>query len=366
VARCAARRSALHFLTSRKRYQALAEGRAAELDARSSDAQDCLAHVLIARHAVLLGPDHPDERCAFVACRGSVSRFLGLLAATLGHRGDAARHFEDALAMNRRMGALPHVAATLYDYAVSLLFGTPAPEHVERAVGLCREALTIARELCMEGLVARCVELLDTHAEPAGAAPLRAEFDLVPRGSFWSVTHAGNEVVVKNRKGLHYIAELLRNPDRDVHVRTLVALFGPADAPVPDPRVTKPRIVQDADAHFDDFSEHLVDPKARRAYERRLDQLDEELRAAGDFADPEQLAVLREERAALQREMSRITGLGGRLRRVDDGERMRVAVTRAIRNALSSIADASPEIGGALARRIRTGNCCRYSSAAAD
>lgn len=43
---------------------------------------------------------------------------------------------------------------------------------------------------------------------------------------------------------------------------------------------------------------------------------------------------------------------------------MRIAVTRAIRNALVSIAEASPDIGGALARRIRTGNCCRYSSGA--
>ncbi len=302
---------------------------------------------------------------SFVACRGSVSRFLGLLAATLGNHEDAGRHFEDALAMNRRMGALPHVAATLHDYAVALI-GTPTPEHVERALGLCREALSIARDLGMNGLVVLCDELLAAHGASTLPGAPRTEFELVPRGAFWSVAHGGNEVLVKNRKGLHYVAELLRNPDRDVHVRTLVALFGPADAPAPDPRVTKPQVVRDVDAHSDDFSEHLVDPKARRAYERRLAELDDELDAAGGFGDPEHLAVLREERDALRQEMSRITGLGGRPRRIDDGERMRVAVTRAIRNALSSIVDASPEIGGALARRIRTGNSCRYSSTAPD
>jgi hypothetical protein len=41
---------------------------------------------------------------------------------------------------------------------------------------------------------------------------------------------------------------------------------------------------------------------------------------------------------------------------------MRVAVTRAIRNALAEIASVDPSVGGVLARRIRTGNFCRYSS----
>src|SRR5207249_4339846 len=39
-----------------------------------------------------------------VVILGSASRYLGLLAATLGQRQQAARHFEDALAMNERLG----------------------------------------------------------------------------------------------------------------------------------------------------------------------------------------------------------------------------------------------------------------------
>jgi hypothetical protein len=51
------------------------------------------------------------------AVRGSVSRYLGLLAGSLGRRDDAARHFEDALAANERMGLRPWLALTQYDYA---------------------------------------------------------------------------------------------------------------------------------------------------------------------------------------------------------------------------------------------------------
>ena len=41
-----------------------------------------------------------------VACHGALSRYLGALATTLERWDEAAQHFEDALAMNARMGAL--------------------------------------------------------------------------------------------------------------------------------------------------------------------------------------------------------------------------------------------------------------------
>ena len=52
---------------------------------------------------------------------GSVARYLGLLATTMGHWNEAAQHFEDALAMNERMGARPWLAHTQHDYARTLL-----------------------------------------------------------------------------------------------------------------------------------------------------------------------------------------------------------------------------------------------------
>jgi DNA-binding SARP family transcriptional activator len=53
--------------------------------------------------------------------RGSVSRYLGLLAATTEKWDEAARHFDEALEMNERMGARPWLAHTQHDYARALL-----------------------------------------------------------------------------------------------------------------------------------------------------------------------------------------------------------------------------------------------------
>lgn len=301
---------------------------------------------------------------SFVACRGSVSRFLGLLASTAGRRADAVRHFEDAVAMNRRMGALPHVAATLHDFAAMLLRETPTPGELDRAIDCCQQALQIARSLAMDRLIARCNALLLAHATDQLDTAPHPDFQLVAHGSFWSLTHAGREVMVRDRKGMHYIAELLRNPDRDVHSRDLVALLAPVQS-VATPRPTRSAAVtQHADAHAGDFSETLIDPKARRAYQRRLAALEDEMDAAARSGDPEAIAVLREEHAVLARELARITGLGGRIRRADDTERMRLAVTRAIRNALAEVIEGAPDVGITLSRRIRTGLFCRYSSSA--
>ena len=54
-------------------------------------------------------------------CLGSVSRSLGILAATMSDWDAAARHFEDAIAMNAAMDARPWLASTQHDYARMLL-----------------------------------------------------------------------------------------------------------------------------------------------------------------------------------------------------------------------------------------------------
>ena len=53
-------------------------------------------------------------------CYGAASRYLGMLAATLGEFDKAEAHFEHALEMNERMGARPWLAHTKAEYALLL------------------------------------------------------------------------------------------------------------------------------------------------------------------------------------------------------------------------------------------------------
>jgi tetratricopeptide (TPR) repeat protein len=81
-------------------------------------------------------------------CRGSIARYLGLLAALLERFDDAERHFEAGLVMNERMGLRPWVARSEEDFA-GLLLRRDRPGDAEKADLLTSAALSTYRELGM-------------------------------------------------------------------------------------------------------------------------------------------------------------------------------------------------------------------------
>jgi hypothetical protein len=71
------------------------------------------------------------------------------------------------------------------------------------------------------------------------------------------------------------------------------------------------------------------------------------------------------ERDAQVDELARVTGLGGRPRRLgDERERARKAVTARARDALDRIERAHPDLGRHLRDAISTGTSCSYAPAA--
>ncbi len=80
---------------------------------------------------------------------GSVSYYLGLLAVVIGRSKDAEQHFENGIAMNRRIGARPWLAYTQEEYA-RMLIARGGPRDVEKAGQLLRQARSTYRELGMK------------------------------------------------------------------------------------------------------------------------------------------------------------------------------------------------------------------------
>jgi tetratricopeptide (TPR) repeat protein len=97
---------------------------------------------------------------------GSVSRYLGLLASAMSRGNEAARHLDDALSMNERMGARPWVAHTQYDLA-RVLLARDGPGDRERAQELVEAALATYRELGMETYAATAMALAEASGTPA-------------------------------------------------------------------------------------------------------------------------------------------------------------------------------------------------------
>jgi hypothetical protein len=101
-----------------------------------------------------------------------------------------------------------------------------------------------------------------------------------------------------------------------------------------------------------------LDRKALASYRARLGDLDEAIR---DTADEARRTKLAREREALLRQLAADTGLGGRVRKLNDPvERARKAVTARIRDAIRRIRNVQPRLGEHLHASVATGLCCVY------
>jgi ATP/maltotriose-dependent transcriptional regulator MalT len=91
---------------------------------------------------------------------GAVSGFMAMLASALDKNREARELFEEALKMNRAMGALPALARTQVDFA-RLLLGSERPEDHLRSRKLMVRAGAIATELGLAPVLQAIEDLAD-------------------------------------------------------------------------------------------------------------------------------------------------------------------------------------------------------------
>jgi hypothetical protein len=223
-----------------------------------------------------------------------------------------------------------------------------------------------------EGHVARLGEMVsagrrgdlveDAPTQTAGR-PFEAGRNLFRReGEYWTIAYEGAVVHLRDAKGLRHLARLLADPGREFHVVDLEAADGQPAPPARrrsragggEPELVARRDLGDAGL--------LLDATAKAAYQARLAEFEEELEEAERFNDSARVALARQEREFLVRELGRAVGLGGRDRRAaSHAERARLNATRAIRAAMANLARANPALGRHLAVTIRTGRYCAYT-----
>ncbi len=163
------------------------------------------------------------------------------------------------------------------------------------------------------------------------------------RGQHWRIEMDRHGTTVEHSVGMVYLAQLIANPTQEIRAVDLAAGPGQRDG-----------IAAAA-------GQPLLDDVARRAYRRRLADLDEEIEEHEARHDLERAARVRLERDWLISELTAAAGLGGRARQFPaDEERARIAVGKAIRRALDRIAAADEVIGAHLRASVHTGRRCSY------
>jgi hypothetical protein len=160
-------------------------------------------------------------------------------------------------------------------------------------------------------------------------------------GEGWIIALDGDEIHMRDSKGLHDLATLV------AHARAEVAALRLAGRAEPASR-----------------GEAVLDDQARAAYKKRLADIDAEIADAQARADLGRLEKARVEREFLLAELTHAAGIGGRSRRMGDGiERARTAVTARVRDAIRRIERVSPSLGEHFRRSVRTGTFCSYDPA---
>ena len=180
--------------------------------------------------------------------------------------------------------------------------------------------------------------LVGTQPAPVPAAKPPAGATMVFEGATWAVTFAGVTCRLRDGKGMRDLAVLVGRPGEEVHCLELVggSDVGPAAGPV-------------------------IDDQARRAYERRIRELQAEIDEARGANDPVRAERAEEELDALVQQLAEAFGLSGRARSTGSAaERARSAVGWRVRAALRQAAEAHPALGRHLQNAVRTGTWCSY------
>jgi hypothetical protein len=203
------------------------------------------------------------------------------------------------------------------------------------------DAVVLARTAVARALSG---EVASDHAEPAAGGV--ADGNVFRReGDMWRLGFDGVTVRLRDAKGLRYLARLLAEPGRELHVRDLAAEATGGEA-IP----------------TSGSGGEVLDAAAKRAYQQRFSDLEAELTEATEWNDAERVARAQAEMDALAEQLAGAYGLGGRARTLGDPvERVRKAVTNRIRDSLDRIGAQHEALGRHLTNAVRTGTFCSYT-----
>ena len=250
--------------------------------------------------------------------------------------------------MSERIGARASLAQTRIAWAMTLQARGGAEDRTASAA-LLRQALDDAEALGMQAATQRARRLLSGadagEVQPHDAAEAHV---LRREGDYWTIAYEGSALRLRDGKGLHYLALLLRHPGRPFHALDLVTMVSPAP-----PGLER--------AGRQGALGPLLDASARADYKRRLAALRTEQDEAERHHDVGRAARAADAIDLLTEQLGAAVGLGGRARRrAGDAERARLMVTKRIRATVKRVEGTHPALAHHLATTVKTGTVCVY------
>jgi tetratricopeptide (TPR) repeat protein len=318
---------------------------------------EALEHLQYCRRILEQGED-------WLGWMGSVAWAEAACAAAENRMADAAKLFEDSMTVFRRFGLIWHQADTLHYWGRALLRAgnnANALEKLDKAIDLYR------RHGAGQRWIDRVEEdrgrALDTAPRPGQSdvevgARSETSCSFYQEDDYWVIAFGDKTVRLKDVKGFHYIAYLLRHPAVEIPATDIAGSNGYSNGEL------KAHAANGKDfgairTNLGDAGPHL-DAKAKADYVHRIRELHAELDEAQEFKDPGRARLIRGEIEALTAQLKAATGLYGDRRVASHVERARSAVSKRIWHAIRQIENHNPQLASHLTQSIRTGYICVY------
>jgi TolB-like protein/tetratricopeptide (TPR) repeat protein len=152
------------------------------------------------------------------------------------------------------------------------------------------------------------------------------------------IVYDGKQVVLPLTKGLGDIARMIQAPDQQFHCSDLMG-----------------SLVAESGVE-------VIDEKARKKYQEKIIQLQEELAYAEETNNSFRLTALQTEYDSLLDHLGRAMGMGGKTRKAQNTvDKIRSAVTWRIRSSIKKIQQVHPALAKHLDVSVSTGIFCTYS-----
>lgn len=153
----------------------------------------------------------------------------------------------------------------------------------------------------------------------------------------WKLSYENSAIQLPEVKGFYDIQKMLSQPRQLFHCAELMG-----------------NVVNEK-------GEKLFDAKAKKQYEKKIVDLQADIREAEQRSDFLQLEKLQDEYDKLIEHLSQSLGIKGKIRESSNPvEKARSAVTWRIRSAIARIESHHPQLGAHLSNAIKTGSFCSY------
>ena len=164
-----------------------------------------------------------------------------------------------------------------------------------------------------------------------------AEHHFVKDAAIWKLSFGGTSAQVPELKGFFDLQQMLEAPRKVFHCAELMG------------------------SAVNDNGEKLIDEKARKQYQKKIIDLQNEMQEAEQRSDFKRHEKLQAEYDTLIEHLTKALGLKGKARETGSTvEKARSAVTWRIRNAIARIEQSHPTLGAHLSNAIKTGTVCSY------